>query len=986
MTPPLLNELFYDHPTFSLDIDDIQLPVCKYADFKDISLCSPIKQFSFLLFNIRSCRKNFNEFECIFSSYFKNFSCIALTETWLTSDFDQLFSIHGFRSFNVYRTPNGGGIRLYCRNDLQVAFIPEFSCVTDICEILTVQVSCCENKFMLCVVYHPPSPDHGTNKSFTEFCCGKLQLIQNQGYPIVACGDFNLNLLNPLRYGFIEEFVGNMLEVGLYPVVNIPTKYNHENEITRYSIIDHIWTSMPAKVSSAFVYPYEITDHFPLSATFNFFNSTTKPVAGKKRVFNSRNNGLFARLLLTVVVSLTNMDMNQTFCNYFSQIWDCYERAFPMLPLKQGDTGGCPWMNPEVKNCIRKKANLYRMYIRGTITKEEYTHFKNRLTTLIRRVKRLYYFNLFRGLGKDSGKIWHQINILMGNKRQAEMDGLQVDTSYIGGKDMVDYANSFFVNIANNLTIDLPNVTLTPYGRPNPNSFVFLETDRNEVCSILKSLKNKGNGLYDISVLTVKKNLETFSDHIAQLYNFSIHTVTYPDLLKYARVVLGHKSGAKDNIDNYRPISNLPLFSKVFEKLTLHRLLSFVNKYALLNDSQFGFRKERDITQAAIRLTTPIVKAYHDKVYVCCFFLDLKKAFDTVDHGILLSKLYHQGFRDSINIYLKSYLTGRKQYVQVGDYRSDTLTINKGVPQGSIVGPLLFLLYINDIVDFVDAESVLFADDAAFIILAHSLQELYDRIKKLFADLNRYLLSNKLVPNLKKSKLMFFNSRPKPQLEAIMFGNEVIDWVDEFKYLGLVLNSKMSFSNHIERVCNRVSQYIGVFYNLNRFLPRDILLLLYNAFILPHLSLHIVIWGAAPDVYTNKLKVKQNKLLRAILGVEVINGIPQERTMAMYDKLGVLTISNLFKLCLYKFLNNLLKGSLPYFYDVLLRPLLSTHNYGTRAGRYRHPLVVCEVERRAIAHQLILMYDETRPNLNEGRTTESILRKYKKFLLSQQTQ
>ena len=231
---------------------------------------------------------------------------------------------------------------------------------------------------------------------------------------------------------------------------------------------------------------------------------------------------------------------------------------------------------------------------------------------------------------------------------------------------------------------------------------------------------------------------------------------------------------------------------------------------------------------------------------------------------------------------------------------------------------------------------------------------------------------------------MFFNSRPKPQLEAIMFGNEVIDWVDEFKYLGLVLNSKMSFSNHIERVCNRVSQYIGVFYNLNRFLPRDILLLLYNAFILPHLSLHIVIWGAAPDVYTNKLKVKQNKLLRAILGVEVINGITQEPTMAMYNKLGVLTISNLFKLSLFKFLNHLLKGSLPYFYDVLLRPLLTTHNYGTRTGRFRHPLVVCEVERRAIAHQLVLMYDETRPNLNERRTTESILRQYKKFLLVQQ--
>ena len=320
--------------------------------------------------------------------------------------------------------------------------------------------------------------------------------------------------------------------------------------------------------------------------------------------------------------------------------------------------------------------------------------------------------------------------------------------------------------------------------------------------------------------------------------------------------------------------------------------------------------------------------------------------------------------------------------MQVGDYKSDTLTINKGVPQGSIIGPLLFLLYINDIVDSVDVESVLFADDASFIILAPTLQELYDKINKLFEDLNRYLLSNKLVPNLKKSKLMFFNSRPKPVLEAIMFGNEVIDWVDEFKYLGLVLNSKMSFSNHIERVCTRISQYIGVFYNLNRILPSDILLLLYHAFILPHLVLHIVIWGASPEVYISKLRIKQNKLLRAILGVEVINGIPQERTMVMYEKLGVLTISNLFKSYLFKFLNQLLNGSLPYFYDLLLRPLLSTHNYSTRTGKFRNPLVVCEVVRRAIAHQIILIYDETRLNLDEARTAESISTKCKIFLLN----
>ena len=231
---------------------------------------------------------------------------------------------------------------------------------------------------------------------------------------------------------------------------------------------------------------------------------------------------------------------------------------------------------------------------------------------------------------------------------------------------------------------------------------------------------------------------------------------------------------------------------------------------------------------------------------------------------------------------------------------------------------------------------------------------------------------------------MFFNSRPRPELEALRFGNEEIEWVEEYKYLGLFLNSKMSFSTHIEKVCTRVSQYIGVFHNLNKVLPKEILLLLYHAFILPHLTLHIVLWGAAPEVHIGKLKVKQNKLLRAILRVEIVNGVPQERTMNMYNSLGVLTVNYLFKLQLFKFLNLLLNGCLPNFYDLLLRPLISTDNYNTRSVGFRHPLVGCEVESRAIAHQLLVMKDELAPNLLEGPTIVRVLKNYKKFLLNEQ--
>ena len=210
-------------------------------------------------------------------------------------------------------------------------------------------------------------------------------------------------------------------------------------------------------------------------------------------------------------------------------------------------------------------------------------------------------------------------------------------------------------------------------------------------------------------------------------------------------------------------------------------------------------------------------------------------------------------------------------------------TITKGVPQGSILGPLLFCLYINDIANFVDIEVVLFADDAAFIVSGATLQQMYAKIRKLFTDLASYLMSNKLVSNLGKSKLMFFSSKPKTDLNDLSFGGQIIEWVNEFKYLGLVLNNRMTYSSHIDRICTKVSQYIGVFYNLTKILPKDILLLLYHAFILPHLTLHIVLWGTAPEVYIKKLRIKQNKLLRAILDVEVVNGVPHQRTVDMYN-------------------------------------------------------------------------------------------------------
>ena len=165
---------------------------------------------------------------------------------------------------------------------------------------------------------------------------------------------------------------------------------------------------------------------------------------------------------------------------------------------------------------------------------------------------------------------------------------------------------------------------------------------------VICSLKNKGSILNDLSVVCLKKNVQVFSQHITLLYNLSIDHETFPDRLKVAGITPAHKSCAKDSIDNYRPISNLPVLSKVFEKLTLIRLISFVSRYELLSDSQYGFRRGRNTSQAAIRLVSLIMQSYRKRMYCACFFLDLRKAFDTVDHQILMQKLSNAGFRGPI--------------------------------------------------------------------------------------------------------------------------------------------------------------------------------------------------------------------------------------------------------------------------------------------------------------------------------------------------
>ena len=288
--------------------------------------------------------------------------------------------------------------------------------------------------------------------------------------------------------------------------------------------------------------------------------------------------------------------------------------------------------------------------------------------------------------------------------------------------------------------------------------------------------------------------------------------------------------------------------------------------------------------------------------------------------------------------------------------------------------------------DAVDVDLVMFADDAAFFLSSPKLHLLYAGIEKLFSDLSVYLSNNKLLPNLTKSKLMYFSSRPCPAegLETIMFRNVEIEWVADYRYLGLNITNRMSYTQHIDRVSSRVSQYIGIFYYLNKILPLKVLILLYHSLVVPHLTLHVELWGSAPQTCINKLIIKQNKVLRAILGVAVINGRPAMGTAEMYRELNVLTLKNIFSLQLFKFLLCVLRGDIPLFYDLILRPLHTLHMYFTRGRNFRHPLVTCEVERRGIRSQMVSLMETIQIEQYISLPVGAAIRNYKRHLLTSQ--
>ena len=491
----------------------------------------------------------------------------------------------------------------------------------------------------------------------------------------------------------------------------------------------------------------------------------------------------------------------------------------------------------------------------------------------------------------------------------------------------------YFTNIGPSYAKKLPPSKVPPNGylKDRINNSIFLNpVTEDEIKKLFSGFKGgKATGFDNISISDVKPKIEYLAKPLTHLINLSISTGTVPSNTKLARVVPIHKSDSTTDFNNYRPISILPVFSKFFEKVMYNRLISFIDNHNLLCEHQFGFRSNYSTSLAIIQLVNQISTTIDNKEFSVGIFLDLSKAFDTVNHKILLDKLEHYGIRGIALNWIASYLNNRKQYVDLNNVASSHKTIKCGIPQGSILGPLLFILYINDISNSSNLlKFILFADDTNVFYSGKDIDVAKNILHLEMEKVTDWLISNKLSINLKKTNYIIFKPRQKKNNYdqfSLYIRNTLIERKSSTKFLGVIIDENLNWKEHIHAVASKISKSIGVISKSRFYVTEKTLFMLYYALVYPYLYYGNIIWGSTYQTNLYRLKILQKRIIRIIT-----NSRYDAHTSRLFSQYKLLRIDDIHALQLGMFMHSVENKTLPKTLLNIFSKNFQFHSYPTR--------------------------------------------------------
>ena len=937
ITEPILDSFYYTHEQFN------NFQIQNGSKFKVLSI------------NCQSLNSKYNELKCILDHCMEIGSpvqALVVQETHIQEN--QHHACLDINGYNLISQPaiinRCGGLAIYLHE--------QFTYEQVLCDVTSTLfesqfIKIKVNRFHSLIignVYRRPDDNYNSYTLFNEQISNVLDKLNNCKCDVMLAGDFNINLLKIGIRPVFSEFLELILSAGFLPQITLPTRFSNNNT---FSLIDNFFTKFTATTSTQVsgILASSVSDHFGYFTALEY----NLPKQKNKYIHIRKENEVNITNCVNHLshVNLTNMihcgDMDDPNSNYdiiHNEIKHALDKNMPVNKVKFNKYKHFKekWMTKGILRSINTRNALYIELKSLKIDHPLFEHSKNHhdiynklLKKVIRRAKRKHYSDFFHSNSNNMKKTWKEINLLIGKKRNNNNPDFFIfeNRRLIKDFDIAEGFNKYFSEIGTSISESMTSHNDNNYKKylTNPTNlrFDFTPVTEKEVLDTLNTLSNKSSYGHDnLSTNLLKKIFSPLLKPLTIVINQSLRTGIFPSTLKIAKLIPLYKKDDPHSFGNYRPIALLPAISKLFEKILHSQVSDYFETNKLLYAGQYGFRSGHSCELAALELIDRASDLLVNKKDPFSVFLDLSKAFDTLSHDILVEKLKYYCFNPQATKLIESYLCQRKQYVHYNEVNSNLIDIKIGVPQGSILGPLLFLIYINDMhrsskmFKFIN-----FADDTTLLGNLESFcsnrtpAETAEYINNELKFVENWLSSNKLSLNAKKTKVMFFKSINRrlipPKLELC---NSPIEVVNKFCFLGIILDEKLKWSDHVKHITIKISRANGILNRLKHFIPQSTLLKIYHAIISPHLNYGILLWGYN---CANVIKI-QKKSLRIINDTKF-----NSHTEPLFKKNKIIKVEDLTLFRLLIFNHRMINHKVPSFFSSFrTENQYEIHNYYTR--------------------------------------------------------
>ena len=768
--------------------------------------------------------------------------------------------------------------------------------------------------------------------------------------------DHNLDFLKSSTHNGTNQSIQHNLDFNLIPTITRPTR------ITKNSakLIDNIIMSQSLcgnYLSSVLI--DDISDHMPSACVIKSLKRAKKdPVTITTRDTQIRNMSALKNHLQLYDrdTILTDKDVNSCMSKLHNVVELEMNLCIPLVTrtIKAKHVHREPWLTAALKRCIDKNKKYYCKSLKNNRDSSARTHYLAYNTTLrksLKLAKQEYHREKCREYQQNTKKLWQLINKVSGriNDKSTTIDCITVNgIKQYQGTQIANSLASYFANVGMEFAEKIPNSSWSIKSylealQKNTSNLYFYPCTVREVCSFVVQLPAKrSSGSDNVSNILLKELIPYLCEPLCIIINSSLESGVFPDLMKLAEVVPLYKGKARDQETNYRPISLLTTMSKVMEKVVYKQVYDFLSSTGQICDTQYGFRSRHSCDHAVAQVVGTILKNLENKRTTISVMLDLSKAFDTIEHRIMIQKLELYGVQGVCLDWFKSYLEHRQMRVKCRvtstqeEVLSDNHTVNYGTPQGSCLGPLIFLIFVNDMqLHLTDVDSIQFADDTTIIFSHRNVNYLKYCVERELEVLNDWFKANKLTLNVDKSVYLVFDRTGSSSLQQLMIGGRPIKKAKETKFLGTWLDDQLNWKSHISRLMTRLKCGLGMLQRSRDHLTTRAKKLLYYGQVHSHLCYGIGVWGPMISKgQTNDLRSIQMKCL------QLVN--PSIPTYQLLTQLKVLSIEKLIDLRQCNLGYKLCHQLLPVVLTELIKhdqnnsDMTKTHSYPTRQKAIPH--------------------------------------------------